>query len=425
MQDAPNPRTALLRDRNFTWLMSGGAISTLGDQFTQIALPWLVLKLTGDAVALGMAVALMGIPRAILILFGGALVDRHSPKRILMLTKHVNTVLLAVLAFLVYTGQAHLPVVLALALGLSLASAFSIPAGTSMLPHAVAPQHLQAANGMMMGLRQVTMLAGPLLAGLLFALAGDGSDGPQHMRGLALAFAVDCISFAVSAWTLARVQPRPFAPAARQPVLKSVADGLAAVWNDTLLRTCFIYWGLCACVIGGVMQVALPLLANSRLHGASALGLLMGANGAGALLGMAASGIAGKRRAGNLGMTLLLIDGLAGVLLVPLGMITASWQGMLLILAIGVLGGFVQVAVFTWIQQRVPRELLGRTMSLFMFIFMGLAPLAAVVAGWIASRVTLATLFGGAGLALVGAALLAWLFTPMRTLEDAPAGTMV
>jgi len=64
-------------------------------------------------------------------------------------------------------------------------------------------------------------------------------------------------------------------------------------------------------------------------------------------------------------------------------------------------------------------------MSLFMFIFMGLAPLAAVAAGWIASRVSLATLFGGSGLFLVGAALLAWLFTPMRALRAAPAGTMV
>jgi MFS family permease len=419
------PRAALLRDHNFTWLMSGGAISGLGDQFTLIALPWLVLKLTGDPVLLGMAVALMGIPRAVLILFGGALVDRHSPKRILMLTKHVNTVLLAVLAALVYTGHAHLSVVLALALGLSLASAFSIPAGTSMLPHAVAPQHLQAANGMMMALRQVTMLAGPLLAGLLFALAGDGSGGPQHMHGLAFAFAFDCVSFAASAWTLAQVESHPFTPPPRQPVLRAVADGLAAVWRDTLMRTCFLYWGLCACVIGGVMQVALPLLASSRLHGASALGLLMGAHGAGALLGMAASGIAGRRRAGNLGMTLLLVDGVVGLLLAPLGTITASWQGMLINVVIGVLGGFVQVAVFTWIQQRVPRELLGRTMSLFMFIFMGLAPLAAALAGWIASRVTLSALFGGAGLCLAGAALLAWLFTPMRALRDAPARTMV
>jgi MFS family permease len=269
------------------------------------------------------------------------------------------------------------------------------------------------------------MLAGPLLAGLLFALAGDGSDGPRHMQGLALAFGFDCVSFAVSAWTLAQVAPRPFTPAAPQPVLRSVADGLAAVWRDTLLRTCFVYWGLCACVIGGVMQVALPLLASTRLHGAATLGLLMGAHGAGALLGMAASGVAGRRyagrrRAGNLGMTLLLIDGLAGLLLMPLGMITASWQGVLINVTIGVLGGFVQVAVFTWIQQRVPRALLGRTMSLFMFIFMGLAPLAAAVAGWVAARVALPVLFAGAGLGLTGAALLAWLLTPMRTLRDAP-----
>jgi MFS family permease len=418
-----NPSRPLLRDRNFVWLMSGGAISVLGDQFTLIALPWLVLKLTGDPVALGMSVALMGLPRAVLILFGGALVDRYAPKRVLLLTKHVNTALLAVLAILVYSGHAHLPVVLALALGLSLASAFGIPAGTSMLPHAVAPPYLQAANGMMMGLRQAAMLAGPLLAGLLFALAGDGSGGPRHMHGLALAFGVDCLSFALSAWTLAQVEPRPFTPPAPQPVLRSVADGLAAVWRDTLLRTCFIYWGLCAGVIGGVMLVALPLRASSRLHGASALGLLLGAHGAGALLGMAASSI-GRRRAGNLGMTLLLIDGTVGLLLVPLGLITASWQGMLINVVIGVLGGFVQVAVFTWIQQRVPRELLGRTMSLFMFVFMGLAPLAAALSGWIAGRVALPALFGGAGACLAGAALLAWLFTPMRALRDAPATTV-
>jgi len=128
----------------------------------------------------------------------------------------------------------------------------------------------------------------------------------------------------------------------------------------------------------------------------------------------------GRRNAGNLGMTLLLIDGLAGLLLVPLGAVTAGWQGVLINVAIGVLGGFVQVAVFTWIQQRVPRELLGRTMSLFMFIFMGVAPLAAAVAGWVASRVTLPVLFGGAGLCLTGTALLAWIFTPMRGLSTPP-----
>jgi MFS family permease len=417
---APTPRGALLRDRNFAWLMSGGVISALGDQFTMIALPWLVLQLTGDPLALGMMVALLGVPRAVLILFGGALVDRYSPKRVLMLTKHVNTVLLALLAALVLSGRATLPLVTSLAIVLSLASAFSIPAGTSMLPMAVARERLGSANALMMAVRQVTMLAGPLLAGLLFALAGDGSTGLNDARGLGLAFAFDAFSFALSAWTLAKVRPLPTdAPAkAREPVLRAVGAGLAALWRDTSLRTAFLYWGLCSCVTGGVMQVAMPLLASERLHGAAALGLLMGAHGAGALGGMALSGMAGKRRLGNLGLTLLLVDGIAGLLLMPLGLITAVWQGMLLIAVMGVLGGYIQVAVFTWIQQQVAPNMLGRMMSIFMFVFMGLAPLAAAAAGWLASMVSLSALFVGAGLFLSVAALAAWLFTPMARLTD-------
>jgi MFS family permease len=416
----PTARGALLRDRNFAWLMSGGVISALGDQFTMIALPWLVLQLTGDPLALGMMVALLGVPRAVLILFGGALVDRYSPKRVLMLTKHVNTVLLGLLAALVLSGRATLPLVTGLAIVLSLASAFSIPAGTSMLPMAVARERLGAANALMMAVRQVTMLAGPLLAGLLFALAGDGSTGLGDARGLGLAFAFDAFSFALSAWTLAKVRPLPTdAPAqAREPVLRSVGAGLAALWRDTSLRTAFLYWGLCSCVTGGVMQVAMPLLASERLHGAAALGLLMGAHGAGALGGMALSGMAGKRRLGNLGLTLLLVDGIAGVLLMPLGLVTAVWQGMLLIAVMGILGGYIQVAVFTWIQQQVAPNMLGRMMSIFMFVFMGLAPLAAAAAGWLASMVSLSTLFVGAGLFLSVAALTAWLFTPMARLTD-------
>jgi hypothetical protein len=420
----------LLRDPNFAWLMSGGVISALGDQFTMIALPWLVLQLTRDPLALGMMVALLGVPRAVLILFGGALVDRHSPKRVLMLTKHVNTVLLGLLAALVLSGRATLPLVTVLAVILSLASAFSIPAGTSMLPHAVRPQQLAGANAMMMAVRQVTMLAGPLLAGLLFALAGDGSSGMQdgHALGLGLAFAFDAFSFALSAWTLAKVRllaPNPAGQAAHkdqaapaQSVLRSVGAALAALWRDLTLRTAFLYWGLCACITGGVMQVAMPLLASERLHGAAALGLLMGAHGAGALAGMALSGMLKRRRLGNLGLTLLLVDGLAGLLLMPLGLVTSSWQGMLLLGAIGLLGGYIQVAVFTWIQQRVAPSMLGRMMSIFMFVFMGLAPLTAALAGWLASLVSLATLFTGAGLGLSVAALAAWLFTPMARLAD-------
>ncbi len=277
-----------------------------------------------------------------------------------------------------------------------------------------------------MAIRQVTMLAGPLLAGLLFALAGYGSAGMRDARGLALAFGFDAFSFALSAWTLAKVRPLPMAmaapatPARPGLLLQEVGAGIAAVWRDATLRTAFLYWGLCSCVVGGVLQVALPLLASTRLQGASALGLLAGAQGAGALAGMALAGLVGKRRIGNLGITLLLLDGSIGLMVPLMGAITALWQGMLLLMAIGALGGFVNVTVFSWVQQRVPKAMLGRTMSIFMFVVMGLAPLAAAAGGWIAGRVALGALFVGAGLFLSGAALLAWLFTPMRRLSDQP-----
>jgi MFS family permease len=419
LRDIEHPPAPLLRDPNFRWLVGGGAISGLGDQFTMIALPWLVLKMTGDPFALGLVVALMGVPRAVFILFGGAFVDRYSPKRVLMLTKYANTALLGLLAALVLSGQATLALVVPIALGIGLAQAFSIPSGTSLMPHVVAPEHLQQANGMLMGIRQVSMLAGPLLAALLFALAGDGG-GPHGMTGLGLAFAFDCLSFALSTYTLARVAVRPVPAAAPQPILRAVREGLAMVWKDLALRTCFIYWGICACVVGGVVQVALPVLADTRLHGAAALGLLLAANGAGTLAGMAATGVIGKLRLRNLGTTLLVVDAVIGALLLPLAHVTAAWQGVLINLMVGLLAGFMQVAVFTWIQQRVPRPMLGRTMSIFMFIFMGLAPLAAAVVGWVMQYVTITALFTGSGLFLAGAAALAYAFTPMRSMVDAP-----
>ena len=424
MSDASLLRAELLREKNFRWMMGGSAISSLGDQFTMIALPWLVLAITGDPLTLGLVIAAMSVPRALFILVGGALVDRYSPKSVLMLSKFANGALLAVLAGMVLTGHMSMPLIYALAVALGLASAFSIPSGTSMLPHVVAPQHLPLANGMLMGMRQLTMLCGPLLAALVFALYGDGTGGGAHAaRGIGLAIAFDCFTFYFSAWTLHQVKLQYGGDkAAPQAVLRAIADGLAAVWNDLSLRICIVYWALGSFVVGGTMQVALPVLAATRLEGASSLGLLMGVHGAGALAGMLLTGAFGKLRFGTFGATLLVVDAVVGALLVGMGWVSAGWQAAGFMLVIGVLSGFLQVAIFSWIQQRVPRAMLGRAMSIFMFIFMGLAPLAAAMTGALLQYVSLTVLFSGAGLFLLAAACVAWLLTPMARVTDAAAG---
>ncbi|MBZ2207048.1 MFS transporter [Massilia soli] len=418
----PAEPAPLRRDANFRWMMGGALISALGDQFTMVALPWLVLTMTGDALTLGLVIALMSVPRALFMLVGGALVDRYSPKSVLMLSKFANAILLTLLATLVYLGAPSLAAVCALALGLGLASAFSIPSGTSLLPHVVAPELLARANGMLMGVRQVTMLSGPLLAALVFALFGDGS-GADSGNGMAIAFGFDAFTFLFTAWTLSRVRTLHAPPRGLDaaPMLRAIGDGLAMVWNDMTLRSCMLYWAVCTFVVGGMMQVALPVLASTRLQGASALGLLMGVHGAGTLAGMALTGWLGKVRIGTFGTTILLADAISGLVLLPMGLVDATWQAAAVLVLLGVIGGCMQVAVFSWIQQRVPRAMLGRAMSIFMFIFMGLAPMSAALTGFLLAYLSLGQMFAGAGVFLVAYSALAYLFTNISRVSDTAA----
>jgi len=407
-------RAAPLSNANVRWLLGGALISTLGDQFTLIALPWLVLQISADTLALGLVLAVMSVPRALFILVGGAVVDRHSPARVLVVAKLAQCLLLAVLALALHGAVLRLWMVYVLALGLGLATAFSYPAGSSILPRCLPAQLLRPANSLLMSLSQAMALLGPVLAGALIVFVRDG--------GLALCFGLDALSFAVSAWTVGRLTltavPRRAAPQA-STMWRDIAEAARAFWADVALRSVCLYFAAIAFFVGGPISVALPVLAQARLAGgAAALGGLLAANGLGVLAGMLMSGLRPGWRLGNLGRTMLAIDTVAGLAFLPFGHVTALWQGMAMLAPLGALLGFVRVAVFTWMQRRVPPQMLGRTMSLFLFIIMGLAPLASAASGAalrVLSPAALFTLSGAALLAIV--AIGAWL-TPIRAVSD-------
>jgi hypothetical protein len=133
---------------------------------------------------------------------------------------------------------------------------------------------------------------------------------------------------------------------------------------------------------------------------------------------MALATVAGKRlRFASFGTMLLLADAVSGLLLIPVGSVHTTWLAAFLLLLLGVLQGFLQITVYTWIQRRVPTHMIGRTMSIFMFIFMGMAPLSAAATGWLLTVVPLPQLFMGGGALLVGLAACAWVLTPMRRIE--------
>ncbi|WP_424681564.1 MFS transporter [Frateuria sp. YIM B11624] len=397
---------ALRANRDFRLLFAGSAVSVLGDQFTLVALPWLVLRLTGSAATLGLVLAAMALPRAILMLVGGALVDRMSARRVLLLARSINAVLVALLAGLALTGGVSMPVVYAIALGIGVATAFAYPAGSALLPQVVVPAQLSSANALFMGMRQLSMFIGPALAGL--AIGMHAGQAAAEARRLGLAFAIDAASFLVSLGSLwlirgaAQGQSRP----RMNGVLTDVAAGLHQVWTDLPLRAFMLYAAVVTAFVGGPIQVGLPVLANSRLDlGAASLGLLMTANGGGMLVGGFLSRVVARAANGRLGVLVLCMDTLAGLALAALARVHSTSHGALLLAGVGVLAGIAQIAIVSWIQQRVPAAMMGRTMSLLMFTFMGIGPVSAALAGSLLKLISLGTLFAGAGLGLSAIAL--------------------
>ncbi|MBD8898618.1 MFS transporter [Rhodanobacter sp. DHG33] len=405
------PKISPLAHRDFRLLFGGSSISALGDQFTLVALPWLVLKLTGSPAALGLVLATMALPRAAFMLIGGAVVDRLSPRRVLLWARAINALLIGTLTLLVFSGAIRMPIVYALALGIGLSTAFAYPAASALLPRLLAPQELQPANALMMGARQLSVFVGPALAGLVIgtgAAPSAATHGVVDAGGLGMAFAIDSASFICSlvALILIRTHDEAHARAHEGHVLANVLGGLRAIWADLPLRAFMLYVAVVSVFVGGPLQVGLPVLADTQLdHGAASLGILMTANGGGMLVGGFLSGWAGRLARGQLGLMILCIDSLAGLALAALAFDHSTVVGATLLACTGVFAGIAQIAVVSWIQRRVPPAMMGRTMSVLMFAFMGLGPLSAAIAGSLLKVISLPALFAAAGLMLTAIAL--------------------
>jgi len=422
----PSSRSSLFANRNFTLLFGGSTISAIGDQFTLVALPWLVLKLTGDPAALGLVLAAMALPRAAFMLIGGAVVDRMSPRRVLLAARGINALLVSALAVLVLAGAIQMWMIFALALGIGLSTAFTYPAGSALLPQLIPPQQLQPANALFMGMRQLSLIVGPAIAGLLIGAGAhaDHGKGVIDSSGLGLTFGIDAVSFLFSLVSLMLIRihsdHHPKVPAGS--VLANVASGIRTIWADLPLRAFILYAAVVSVFVGGPIQVGLPVLADTRLDlGAASLGILMTANGGGMLLGSFLSGVATKLVRGRLGLMVLGIDSVAGLALATMALVHSTLAGAVLLASVGVLAGIAQIAIVSWIQHRVAPEMMGRTMSVLMFTFMGLGPLSAAIAGSLLKVISLATLFTAAGLTLTAIALSCMTSAALRSIGAARA----
>src|SRR5512138_1995326 len=123
-QTSPNPMLRVMSLRDFRLLFTGVTTSLLGDQFAFVATPWLTLKLTGDPLALGIVLALEGLPRAVFMLLGGAITDRFSPRLIMLISDIIRFTLTTLMALVIFTGTVQMWMLYLFSLGFGLVAGF-------------------------------------------------------------------------------------------------------------------------------------------------------------------------------------------------------------------------------------------------------------------------------------------------------------
>src|SRR5712692_82450 len=231
-------RTALLAPlgaRNFRILWIGETVSVLGDQFYFVALPWLVLQLTDSGLALGSMLMTAAIPRAAMMLAGGAATDRFTSRTVMLLSNLARCLIVFVLSVLVYTHAARMWHLYVLAAAFGTFDAFFYPAYISILPSLLEPAHLPAGNSLMQGSVQLTGLIGPAAAGAVIGTAG-----------LAAAFGVDAASFVVSIIALAMMTTVGLATSNRQrmTLLASIREGIAYAVAHPVIRSLLLAYAV-------------------------------------------------------------------------------------------------------------------------------------------------------------------------------------
>lgn len=422
----PHPQHPMLRVlglRDFRLLFAGTTTSLLGDQFTFIATPWLVLKLTGDPLILGTVLALESIPRAVFMLLGGAITDRLSPRIILLVSDIIRFFLTALMALIVFTGNVQVWMMYAFGLGFGLVAGFAVPAGNSIVPMLVDESDLQAGNSIFMGMSQLIGFFGPTVAGILIGAYAE-SD-----MGIWLAFTIDAVSFAASAiclWAMHTGRSRKDTDeadgTAKETVWQSIWAGVKYLWDDTTLRLMFLIVTAMNFLFVGPLLVGIPVLASQRLpEGAVAYGLLVSGYAGGNLAGYILAGV--LPRPGGQKMRFFLIALLAtfGGVIAAIGLLYSTWIDFALMLLLGLGNGYISIMMFTWIQKRTPRDMLGRMMSMIMLSNNGLVPISQALSGVI-SKWSLTGLFVGAGVLMLGLTLFIAPHPGLRRFSEELAG---
>ena len=386
--------------RNFRLLSAGQFASTVGDYCYVIALPWLVLSDHGSTVTLGIILACYGVPRTVLIPAGGVLADKLSPRLVMLAADAARFLLVSLLAILAASHTSTLIALIPIAALLGAGEGLFLPASFSIMPTLLPGEQLASGNAILAALVQIGSLTGPALGGILVATAGP-----------APAFAVDALSFAISAAALALIRGHAL----------SAADGgqedrPQETVRHFLRHSRVLLIIIAMCVIanftgGGTFGVAFPALAYAR-YGASGYGWIEACFGAGALAGtIAAARVNSIKKPALTAYGAYLIEAVAIGAVPFLGGLPGAAAAMTVA---GLSNSYGNIVFTTLVQRWAPPRLLGRVMSLLMLASFGTYPVSVAVAGVLVRHLHPPPFFPVAGAVLALSMLLPLTQSAMR-----------
>ncbi len=392
--EGPRHLLRALRHRNYRLFFIGQLISVSGTWMQSVAQSWLVYRLTGSAVWLGVVSFVALLPVFALAPLGGALADRRRRHRIILITQCLSMALALTLGVLTLSGRIELWQVLTLASALGVVNAADIPARQAFVVELVGKQDLLNAIALNSSVFNMARIVGPALAGLIVAAVGEG-----------WCFIANGLSYIIVIAALLRMRlPPPSPTEIAEPLLRHLAGGFRYVRATPPVRALLLLLGLMS-VMAMPYTVLMPIFAGDILHGGpNSLGILMAASGIGALSG--ALLLAARRGATGLGSWVLGAAAGLGVSLILFAHSRQLWLSVLLLVPVGFCMMVQMASSNTLIQVMVPDHLRGRVMAIYSMMFMGMAPFGALFAGTVASRLSAPATVTIGGVACLGAAAL-------------------
>jgi MFS family permease len=384
-----------LRHRNFRLFTAGQSISLIGTWMQQVAVGWLVYRLTESAFLLGLVGFVSLGPGFVIAPFAGVLADRWDKRRIVIVTQVVMMVQALALGTLVLTGHVTVGWILLLMAVLGAASGFDIPTRQSFIIEMVddrddLPNAIALNSSIFNGAR----LIGPAIAG--FAIAAVGEGWVILINGLSY------VAVLTSLLAMRTAPPREGRP--RGAVFRHLNEGFRYAFGFPPIRTILLLVAVVS-LLGVPFSILMPVVATEVLGGGPrTLGILMAASGFGALSG--ALFLAARSTVRGLGRVIVVAAALFGTSLILL----AFTRNIFLAVPLVALAGFGMMAQMassnTVLQTLVDDDKRGRVMSFYTMAFTGTAPFGSLLAGTVADRLGVTWALGLGG----GACLLAAVF---------------